>query len=55
MEKKIFENYEISMLTEIVEEQIENIENHSISYGTEEDNKDAINDWRKILNKIQNL
>ena len=55
MENKIFKNYEISMLTELISEQIENIENHSISYGTDTDNEEAVNDWKEILNKIQNL
>ena len=55
MEKKIFKSYEINMLIEIVNEQIDGIENHSISYGSEEDNQEWLNDWKEIRNKLNTL
>ena len=55
MNQKIFREYEISMLDEIVRDQIRNIENGSSSYGSEEDNQEWLKDWKEILNKLQNL
>ena len=55
MEQNIFKQYEIDMLLEIVDDQIEGVENGSISYGDKELNEEWLNDWKVLKDKLNSI
>ena len=55
MEQNIFKQYEIDMLMEIVDDQIEGVENGSISYGDKELNEEWLNDWKVLKDKLNSI
>ena len=55
MEQNIFKQYEIDMLIEIVDDQINNIKDGSISYGDKELNEEWLNDWKVLKDKLNSI
>lgn len=47
-----FEQYEISLMKELINDHIKNINRGIISYGSEEDNMEYERDYQSILNKL---